>query len=292
MAATIDCCIALVMLAWDWLRARLGRREHSERCSIDSWGLDATPMAHLDGGARSGVSARWLLAPVAFGAAVTMVFFGGQAFGGTKSEAARFEVQEPSTVALVINVPVTESAVESMAVATDAPATAIDTLTPTDTATPEATAVAATTALVPPTPPAAAAAAAAPVETVAPTPAPATAVPATALPAIAAPVTVPKGQQYSEGDVRSFAAQAGWPAPLIDQVIEVARCESGFNSGADGGGPLGLMQLMPGWFGSAGVELTNWSDAVSNLRVARFVYNYEAAQGHSGWAAWSCAPAN
>lgn len=246
------------------------------------------PMAHRDGRARPTLNARWLLAPATLGAAVTLVFFGAQAFGGAQSDGARVEVQEPAESALIISVPVTGKVIESMATATDAPATVA--ATPIDTATPEATAVFAAKTLAPPPPPVAAAvAAAAPVETVVTTVPTATVAPPTAP---AAPVAVvPKGQRYSEGDVRGFAAQAGWSAPLIDQVVEVARCESGFNSGANGGGPLGLMQLMPPWFESAGVDLENWSDAVSNLRVARYVYDYEVAQGHSGWAAWACAPA-
>jgi hypothetical protein len=239
-------------------------------------------MMHRGGASGAGIGPKWLAAPVVLGAAAAAVFFGSQAFGGSHMQGARVEVLEQPSHSLMVSVPVTEAATQ--AVATDVPAAATETATPEETAVATAVATEKPHAAPPPPPPAAAAAAAAvaPIET---------ATPATPVATVATPAPVArKGQQYSEAEVRSFAAQAGWPAALIGQVVDVARCESGFNSGADGGGPLGLMQLVPAWFGAAGVDLTNWSDAVSNLRVARYVYDYEVARGYDGWAAWACSP--
>lgn len=110
---------------------------------------------------------------------------------------------------------------------------------------------------------------------------------ATQAPATAVPAT---GARYTAAQVRDAARTAGWPENVLDEVVKVAQCESGLFSGAQGGGALGLMQIMPGWFPAAGVELSSWADPVANLAVARYVYNYELGNGKPPWSAWTCAP--
>jgi hypothetical protein len=157
------------------------------------------------------------------------------------------------------------------------------------------TATEATNAVVPPAADGVAAAEAA-VETAKPAPPPAavvTSAPAPVATAAPAPPPAPAqatGAHYTAAQVRDAARSAGWPETLLDQVVGVAQCESGLFSGAQGGGALGLMQIMPGWFGAAGVELTSWADPVANLAVARYVYNYGVSKGDAPWSAWACSP--
>lgn len=158
---------------------------------------------------------------------------------------------------------------------------------PTETATESPTEEAPVPQPALPAPAAAQAAAAeppAPVATAAPMAAPIAPTPTAGPPPVARVV-------YTAAEVRAFASQAGWPDPQLDEVVSVARCESGLVGSANsGGGPLGLMQIMPSWFASAGIDLGAWSDPVANLQVARFVYNHGISGGHDGWAAWSCRP--
>ncbi len=98
------------------------------------------------------------------------------------------------------------------------------------------------------------------------------------------PAPTPAARIYTAAEVRGFARQAGWDESLLDAVVVVATCESGLYSGAQGGGALGLMQVMPWWFDRAGIDISRWSDPVANLTVAKFVYE------GSGWSAWSCSP--
>jgi soluble lytic murein transglycosylase-like protein len=117
--------------------------------------------------------------------------------------------------------------------------------------------------------------------------------PAVAKPAVAAatqptgtavPAATPSARVFTAAEVKSVARQAGWSESLLDDVVAVATCESGLYSGAEGGGALGLMQVMPWWFDKAGTDIGKWSDPLTNLTVARYVYSA------SGWSAWTCTP--
>ena len=106
----------------------------------------------------------------------------------------------------------------------------------------------------------------------------------------AAPPPAPVGKQYTSDEVRGFARQAGWPDSLLDDVVAVAACESGLNSGAMGGPALGLMQVVGFWFEKAGVDRAQWTDPVANLKVAHYVYTHGISSGYAPWAAWGCEP--
>lgn len=131
-----------------------------------------------------------------------------------------------------------------------------------------------------PSVPVAAATPAATVEPVAPPPAPAI---ASSLPAFA-------GVVYTADQIRSLALQAGWPSEALDDLVEVARCESAFRPDVVGQRALGLMQMMPFWFPLAGLDPEMWSDPVVNLRAALFAYHADLDQGREPWAAWTCKP--
>ena len=116
----------------------------------------------------------------------------------------------------------------------------------------------------------------------------ATAVPAAATPAPAwdyHPVT-----HLSEAEVRAAASSAGWPAGLLDQVVEVAWCESSYRPNATNGWAYGVMQLVPNWFDYAGVDFALWTDPVVNLRVAYAAYQYDIGRGNTPWQQWICQP--
>ena len=199
----------------------------------------------------------------------------GMAGGQAQPEASVFAISRgPASVILVKAErdpaqDVAPTNATTAAVETEAPVTA----TPAPIATPASAPVAA--------------AAATAVATPLPAPTPAPTNPAVATSAPAAPVaTAATGRRFSADEVRDAARSAGWPESLLDQVVAVAKCESGFYSGAQGGGALGLMQIMPPWFESAGVPLSSWTDPVANLAVARYVYNH----GGGSWSAWGCSP--
>lgn len=132
------------------------------------------------------------------------------------------------------------------------------------------------------------AAAVAVVATAAPETPPAVAPVVTPVPAPASP-TGPRF--HTAAEIRGFAAAAGWSADQLDHVVQVAWCESTYNAAAIGGyGTLGLMQLMPFWFDVAGIDRANWSDPVSNLKVALVAYQAGLAESKDPWAAWDCKP--
>ncbi len=153
-------------------------------------------------------------------------------------------------------------------------------------------------------PPAADSAAAAAVEEAAPatTPAPApTQAPAveTAPPppaAIAPPAPqptvapAPTGRYLTGAEIRAAAVAAGWPSALVDDVVNVAWCESRFHSGAQYGGALGLMQMMPFWFAEAGLDGANWADPVTNMRAALFAFQEHERAHVDPWGPWTCKP--
>ena len=86
------------------------------------------------------------------------------------------------------------------------------------------------------------------------------------------------------------AVAAGWPAELLPEVEIVARCESSLRTHAQYLGALGLMQMMPFWFGEAGLNPDMWHDPVTNLRAAKYAYDDSIRQGVDGWAPWTCKP--
>ncbi|MEP7216448.1 MAG: lytic transglycosylase domain-containing protein, partial [Anaerolineaceae bacterium] len=137
-----------------------------------------------------------------------------------------------------------------------------------------------------------------------PVPAPIVAAAPTSVPAVSAPVVPvvtpasapavvpPAGSSYHTAqEIRAFAAAAGWDAEHLDDVVQVAWCESTNNAAAVGGmGAYGLMQVMPFWFRVAGIDMANWSDPVSNLKVALVAFRTDIAESKAPWSAWDCKP--
>ncbi|MEO8540716.1 MAG: lytic transglycosylase domain-containing protein, partial [bacterium] len=70
----------------------------------------------------------------------------------------------------------------------------------------------------------------------------------------------------------------------------VAWCESRFETHAQYGGALGIMQMMPYWFTSAGLDPDQWSDPVTNLRAALFAYQEHERNHADPWGPWTCKP--
>jgi hypothetical protein len=124
-------------------------------------------------------------------------------------------------------------------------------------------------------------------ETAAPPPAPAAAV---APPATEPTVVVPAGRYLSTKEVRGAALAAGWPVALVDDVVNVAWCESRFQTHALYGGAQGLMQMMPFWFTSAGLDPNLWSDPVTNMKAALFAYQEHERDHVDPWGPWTCKP--
>jgi hypothetical protein len=120
------------------------------------------------------------------------------------------------------------------------------------------------------------------------------AAPAPASSASGEPVPTPgfTGVELTAPEIRSTALTAGWPAELVDDLEEVAWCESRFRADAIGGGALGIMQIMPFWFAFAGEDLAAWANPLVNLRVALVAYRYDIALGLAPWAPWTCKPSS
>jgi hypothetical protein len=129
------------------------------------------------------------------------------------------------------------------------------------------------------------------VETVAPstTEAPATTEPTTATtlppPTTAPPTTTPPPPAGSvEAIIHAHFGAAG------EQAVVIARCESGLNPSAIGGGGryYGLFQLGRDGHAAAFTRVTGrafdeaWSDPNANAQYAAWLY------GQSGWSAWGC----
>lgn len=107
-----------------------------------------------------------------------------------------------------------------------------------------------------------------------------------------------------------WLAAAGWPRELWAEAARVAQCESGQKPHSassrytDGNGidhqDLGLFQLhqtwLPdgtagwGWFTVFGYSLDEWSNPVTNARVAYHVYQYDLSRGQRPWTQWTCKP--
>lgn len=99
------------------------------------------------------------------------------------------------------------------------------------------------------------------------------------------------GGRLSEAEVRALARQAGWPESTLNELVQVAWCESRYDPAATNGPAIsGLMQLHRMWFDYAGTDLGLWSDPLVNLRVARAVYQYDIDRGHAPWTQWECKP--
>ena len=144
-----------------------------------------------------------------------------------------------------------------------------------------------------------------PIATLAVAPAPvATAVPevhtaavplATPVPqAAVAPALAPRTSTvYTAAEIRAFAVAAGWSGAHLDDVVQIAWCESSNNAAAIGAtGARGLMQIMPLWFTEAGVDLATWSDPVTNLKVALVAFQTRIAESRDPWSAWDCQPSH
>ncbi len=132
-----------------------------------------------------------------------------------------------------------------------------------------------------------------------PDPTPRVAAPPPALVATPAPTQAPTpatapapapGTQLTRAQVRSAALSAGWPESELDELLSVAWCESRFRIDADGWGALGLMQIMPAWFESLGLDLSWAFDPVTNFRVAYHIHQNDLRNGYGEWSSWTCKP--
>jgi hypothetical protein len=95
---------------------------------------------------------------------------------------------------------------------------------------------------------------------------------------------------YTREEVKLIASVAGWPAHLLDQVAEVAWCESRYNALAINGRIYGLMQVYSLWFAYGGHDVALWRDPVVNMRAALTAYQYDMAKGYEPWTQWQCRP--
>lgn len=91
-------------------------------------------------------------------------------------------------------------------------------------------------------------------------------------------------------EVRAAVIAAGWPAGLVDDVVNVAWCESRFYTHAQYYGALGMMQMMRLWFAPAGLDPEMWGDPVTNFRAALFAYQDSQARHDDPWGPWTCKP--
>lgn len=103
-------------------------------------------------------------------------------------------------------------------------------------------------------------------------------------------LSVPQGRSLTEDEVKRLATAAGWPAGRLNEVAEVAMCESTYNPLATNGVIRGLMQVHPMWFDYAGVPLDQWADPLVNLQVALVVFEYDLQNGNPPWTQWECRP--
>lgn len=109
--------------------------------------------------------------------------------------------------------------------------------------------------------------------------------------------------QLTEAEMRVLLAEAGWEDALIPEALAVfcginnrsghPRGESGCNPGAvgDSGNSLGLGQLNGDtWAPYCGVPREALMDALTNLRCARKVYQYDIDRGYARWKQWTVKP--
>lgn len=106
-----------------------------------------------------------------------------------------------------------------------------------------------------------------------------------------APAPAPAADtQLTRVQVRTTALAAGWTEPELDELLSVAWCESRFRVDANGWGALGLMQIMPEWFESLGLDPSWAFDPITNLRVALHIHQNDLRNGYEEWASWTCKP--
>lgn len=104
-----------------------------------------------------------------------------------------------------------------------------------------------------------------------PTPVP-TQLPNKPMPSFSAAVGV-----LSEEQMRALLGEAGFPPETHDKALVIARCESGWNTGATGSaGERGLFQIHP-------IHFDSTYDTLGNVRAA-----YRISSGGRDWSAWSC----
>jgi hypothetical protein len=95
----------------------------------------------------------------------------------------------------------------------------------------------------------------------------------------------------TEEEVKLVASVVGWPENVLDEVAEVAWCESRYDPRAVNGPAIrGLMQVHVLWFDYSGTPLEQWDDPVVNLRVALAAYHYDLRRGYEPWTQWQCRP--
>jgi hypothetical protein len=100
------------------------------------------------------------------------------------------------------------------------------------------------------------------------------------------------GGTLTEAEMIGVLRDAGWPESAIPEALSVARCESRFSPFAVNGGNFGLYQINETsgatirgpWFTYWGLPHDLWSDAVTNARVALWIWQM------SRWSNWSCRP--
>lgn len=97
-------------------------------------------------------------------------------------------------------------------------------------------------------------------------------------------------RRYTKDEVRIIATVAGWPDELLDDVAEVAWCESRNDPLAVNGSFRGLMQLYSLWFDYGGIDPALWADPVVNMRAALVAYQYDMDHGYQPWTQWQCRP--
>jgi hypothetical protein len=94
----------------------------------------------------------------------------------------------------------------------------------------------------------------------------------------------------SKDTIEAYALLAGWPPELLDDLLDVAWCESRYDPLALNGYMRGLMQVNTLWFDYSDTDRDRWTDPLVNLRVAYSVYEYDLARGNEPWAQWQCKP--
>ena len=97
-------------------------------------------------------------------------------------------------------------------------------------------------------------------------------------------------RRLTRDEVKVLAEHVGFPEHTLEEVADVAWCESRFDPRATNDGVRGLMQLHVMWFGYAGVSLEKWADPMVNMEVALVVYHYDLGKGYEPWTQWQCRP--
>lgn len=297
LAGWVDYVFALALVAGRWLRLPLASTEPDAgfRTAFaptmgDSFGQhwhDGQPSQQKSGPLVK--AAEIVMLSISFFLAAHLLS-GGTATASAPNLAVFGGNAHPEAqTTLVASVPALEITVPAESFVSNLPAP-VETAAPEDlhaaTLQPPAAESAAAAAVEQPAP-AAEPTAAPTLEAAAPPPAPAAAV---APPAPEPTIVVPAGRYLTTEEVRGAALTAGWPAALVDDVVNVAWCESRFQTHALYGGAQGLMQMMPFWFTSAGLDPNLWSDPVTNMKAALFAYQEHERDHVDPWGPWTCIP--